>query len=329
MNRFKRSGRVMTAALTALRREKKLLLFPVIAFGLTLVIVLFFLGPVLLYPTGHSYFSAEHWQALGNLIGHSVDPSKYHAVAPATVSPGSGGMAPWIDHGWVVAFFAVIYFSSMILATFTNVAFYHEIMQVLNGGNASISRGYRFAASRWQAVLLWSVFAGLVGYLIQAIERRAGILGRIIGSLFGVAWSVACIFILPTLVRETETANPMRLLRSSVQTLQRTWGELVIGFVGADIAFGVIFLGLFLTVGLLTAGIVALFVHFGTAGWVIGVTIGVAVLGLFLAGVVLSWASKMVNAVYRSALYIYATEGVVPDAFDQELLDSAWKVKKG
>jgi len=35
----------------------------------------------------------------------------------------------------------------------------------------------------------------------------------------------------------------------------------------------------------------------------------------------------MVNPVYRCALYIYATEGVVPGKFDKELLDSAWKVK--
>lgn len=328
MNRFKRSGRVMMAALTALRREKKLLLFPLIAFGLTLGIVLFFLAPVLFYPTGNSYLTAAHWQALGNLIGHAVDPARYHVAGTVVASSPTGGTAPGINHGWVLAFFAVIYFSSMILATFTNVAFYHEIMQVLNGGNASISRGYRFAASRWQAVLLWSLFAGLIGYIIQAIEQRVGFLGRIIGSLIGVAWSVACIFILPTLVRETETANPLRMLRSSVQTVQRTWGELVIGFVGAEMVFGVIFLGLLLGLGLLTAGIVAAFVHFGAAGWAIGLTIVVALLGLFLSAIALSWASKMVNAVYRSALYIYATEGVVPDAFDQELLDSAWKVKQ-
>jgi hypothetical protein len=41
----------------------------------------------------------------------------------------------------------------------------------------------------------------------------------------------------------------------------------------------------------------------------------------------LSWISGVANPVYRCALYIYATEGVVPGTFDKELLDSAWKVK--
>ena len=54
--------------------------------------------------------------------------------------------------------------------------------------------------------------------------------------------------------------------------------------------------------------------------------------GILLVTVVvattLSCLGGLLNAVYRCALYIYATEGVVPGTFDQELLDSAWKVKK-
>jgi hypothetical protein len=42
----------------------------------------------------------------------------------------------------------------------------------------------------------------------------------------------------------------------------------------------------------------------------------------------LSCLGGLLNAVYRCALYIYATEGVVPGTFDKELLDSAWRVKK-
>jgi hypothetical protein len=48
---------------------------------------------------------------------------------------------------------------------------------------------------------------------------------------------------------------------------------------------------------------------------------------MFLMIFPLSWIVNVVNSVYRCALYIYATEGVVPGTFDKELLDSAWKVK--
>ena len=62
-------------------------------------------------------------------------------------------------------------------------------MQALNGNAVSLRRGFRFAAARWRAVLLWSLFAGLVGYLINAIESRLGALGRLVrrfGQLFEI-----------------------------------------------------------------------------------------------------------------------------------------------
>ncbi len=48
---------------------------------------------------------------------------------------------------------------------------------------------------------------------------------------------------------------------------------------------------------------------------------------MLLIAIPLSWISSIVNPIYRCALFIYATEGVVPETFDKELLDSAWKVK--
>jgi len=31
--------------------------------------------------------------------------------------------------------------------------------------------------------------------------------------------------------------------------------------------------------------------------------------------------------IYVGALYVYASEGVVPESFDEEVLNMAWKVK--
>jgi hypothetical protein len=237
----------------------------------------------------------------------------------------TGALSFLSNHWWAAPFFAGTYFVSMFLATFSNVAFYHEIMQALNGRSVSIRRGFRFAAARWSAVLLWSLFAGLVGYLINAIEARVGFLGKIITSFIGVVWSVACIFIIPTLVRDTGTSNPLKLLRHSAGTLRRTWGELIVGFVGLELAFGTIFMVLLLVV-MLGAGVGCFWIgiHMRVqALWLVLLGIG----GVLMIALPLSWISSVVNPVYRCALYIYATEGVVPDTFDQELLDSAWKVK--
>lgn len=320
MNKIKRSGRLLKASFAVLFREKKLLLFPFIATALAAVVAVFFITPITLYPTGHSYFSAAHWSALANKLTQHFT-SANHAVSQPLLIGKTDPMMIFSGRWYAAPFFVAAYFTSMFLATFCNVAFYHEIMQALNGNVVSIRRGFRFAAARWRSVLLWSLFAGLVGYLINAIEQRVGFLGRILTGLLGFAWSVACIFIIPTLVRENETVNPLKLLHTSAGTLKRTWGELVIGFIGLELASGLLLLA-----ALLAGGAATLYFCwcFHLTMWLaVPVMMGELMLLLLLLGLI----GSVANPVYRCALFVYATEGVVPDSFDKELLDSAWKVK--
>jgi Family of unknown function (DUF6159) len=316
MNKIKRSGRLLKASFAVLFREKKLLLFPLIATGMAAIVALFFIAPIILQPTGFSYTSGEHWETLLQTL-----PVKQMKFANLKV----GTTTSTTTHYWIAALFALSYFTSMFLATFCNVAFYHEIMQALGGNAVSIRRGFRFAAARWRAVLLWSLFAGLVGYIINAIEQRVSFLGRIIAGFIGFAWSIACVFIIPTLVREKETENPLKLLRASAGTLKRTWGELVIGFAGMELAFGFATL-LLIIVAMLTGGAATFFIcgYFHWSEWWI---LPVVLCEWFSLAMLLGVIGSVVNPVYRCALYIYATEGVVPGSFDKELLDSAWKVK--
>jgi hypothetical protein len=326
MNKIKRSLRLLKTAFAVMLREKKLLLFPFVATGLALVVAAFFLTSIALYPTGHSIFSTEHWGALVARVGDcfNVKPDQHGHYGMQ-----GGQMQMLASHPAAAAFFAVAYFVSMFLATFSNVAFYHEIMQALNGDSVSIRRGYRFAASRWRAVLLWSLFAGLVGYIIQTIQERLGIFGRIVTGLIGFVWSAACIFIIPTLVRDAETHNPFKLLHNSVGTLRRTWGEMIVGFVGIGIISG---LAMFtMVIGILVAiGIPMVALSAPNSGlnlhhlWYLSAGI---VLVAVIAATILSYLAGLINSIYRCALYIYAIEGVVPESFDKELLDSAWKVK--
>lgn len=323
MNKIQRSIMLLKAAFAVLFREKKLLLFPFIASGLALVIILFFAIPIVLYPTGHPFFSMDHWGALADKLAGFFAAKSHAATQPVLIGKYDPG-AVFYGRWYLAPIMGGFYLLSMILATFCNVAFYHEIMQALNGRAVSFRRGFQFALSRWQAVLLWSLFAGLVGYVINTIERRFGFLGRIIAGFIGLAWSASCVFIIPTLVRDTEVANPLQLLKNSAGTLKRTWGELIIGFVGLEMVLGAILMAVLVGFAVIGFAVYAVSPHFANylpliilAGFVV----------MVMVGVLLSWLSSIVNPVYRCALYVYATEGVVPDNFDQELLDSAWKVK--
>lgn len=293
MNKIKRSGRLLKAGFAVLMREKKLLLFPLIAVTLTLVAALFFIVPVSLYFAGHNH---EHW--------HNFMPHFAASNHTANKNFFAGNRSPLFT-----VFFSIAYFPSMFLATFCNVAFYYEIMQALNGQPVSIRRGYRLAITRWKAILLWSLFAGLIGFILNMIEQRLSFLGKAITGFIGIAWSVASIFVIPTLVRDSETNNPITLLRRSASTLKNTWGELIIGFVRVELAL--VFAGALLFSLLVAAGILSPDYF----------------LPLFLFMLPLGIIGSVINRVYCCALFVYATEGVIPEPFDKELLDSAWKVK--
>jgi len=207
----------------------------------------------------------------------------------------------------------------MFFATFFNVAFYNEILAALSGQTVSIGRGIKFACTRWKAVLMWTLFAGLVGLIIKAIEQRLEVVGRILARFIGLAWSIASVFVIPIIVREEQGANPLNLLKKSAGILKRTWGEALIGYAGLAFANTLILLG---SVGLLMG---ALVVSFALENfWFIAIT---GVLWLF-ALLAWSYVTSVASQVYKGALYLYAAEGVVAEPYNQEMLDMAWKFKK-
>jgi len=304
MNKFKRSWLLFKTSLLIMAKNKQLLVFPVVVFAFTMLIVLFFLVPVTLRPTGYSYFSGQHWQA----IRHSlfVPTTDVNGRASETLSPAA------------MVYFVLMYFVSMFSATFFNVAFYHEILAALKGEVVSISRGLKFACTRWKAVLMWTIFAGIVGLIIKQIEERLGIIGRIIGRFIGLAWSVASVFVIPIIVQD-EHANPIAMLKNSAGILKRTWGESLIGYVGIRLASGLILIAsMVLLVGTLIGSVVL------NNYWPIAIVGALWIVAMF----VLSYLTSVAGQIFKGALYLYATNGVVPEPYSQEMLDSAWKFKK-
>ena len=214
----------------------------------------------------------------------------------------------------MIAFYLVMMFGF----TFTSVAFCHEVMIAFSGEAVSVRRGFAFARRRIKAILLWSLFAGLVGLLIRNLEQRFGIVGKIVLRLTGVVWSVASVFAIQVMIRE-ESANPLELLRKSSTTLRRNWKDNLVGYVGIGVVSAVI-VGAFLVA--VFVGISFVKPEMGPRGGIaLNVTIGL----LFLVAMVLA---SSLDSIFRCALYIYASEGVAPAPYDSNLMDGAWKVKK-
>ena len=341
--KLKRSWRIFKRSLIVLRENKRLLLFPLVISLLVMMITAFFLlpvGVVVFKDSGYSWKQAEHWQVVQKRLfcKEMVTRAESKERLGGGMEKVASSTQIEVDFGmfrkWVYAYFAVLYLVSMFLATFFNVAFYNEILKALNGNPVSITAGIKFAMTRWKAILLWSLLAGVVGWIIQLIEERLDFVGRWIMGLVGVAWSVASVFVAPVIIREREENNPVRCLKKSSSIIMRTWGEGLVSYLGMTGLSGLF------TTCLLLATFIALLI--GTALlWWLGVAANwqffwVPIVAIWLAGLAVwlllcclfGYVCAVLEKIYIGALYLYGTEGVIPEAFDKETLDAAWQVKR-
>jgi uncharacterized protein DUF6159 len=286
--RVRTSWQLLECSVRVLREQPRLLLFPAISFVCLMVVALFFLSPILLVVFGAG-LPARDWS--GAAEEHRLLFSAY-------------GVA--------------IYLVAMFVGTFFNVALYHEALGAFAGRPVSLRRGWEFALSRIGAILCWSLLAGSVGLVIRSIEERLGWLGKIVTGLVGTAWSVAAVFAIPVIIRRADH-NPLAVLRDSAVMLKQTWGEALVGFVGLQLAGMLLMGGMF--IALLTSVVLALILHLG---WFPLVVLVGGVLTMVVAGVGLAVATD----IYRCALYVYSSEGVVPAPYTTELMDAGWKVRK-
>ena len=311
MDRFKNGWQLFLKSLDVMRRNKSLLLFPVATLALTLVMGALFLTPIALQPTGHAYTEKAHWSA----VGHSL-----FVVGPPTESDLARGRKESVSvTPQAYAYGALFYFLSMFLATFFNVAFVHEIFNALNGEPVTISDGLQFAGTKWKPILMWALFAGVVGLIIRSLERRFGFFGAWIVRLVGLAWSVASVFVVPVLVMEEHPDNPIGVVRQSAGVIRKTWGEALAGYAGLQIGGIVVGLGSIVVAAFAIVG----GIYLNSMG------LTFAVLGAwFVFLCAFSYTMSVAGQIYLCVLYRYAASGTVPEGYTPEMLTMAWRPKK-
>jgi hypothetical protein len=316
-DKFNRSRQLLTCSFQIIIKNKKLLLFPLLSLFVGVAIMCFVAFLVIRPDMSQHWTDLQHWKAAGKHLKAVVDSASkgghlqrnvisdvFHQTVPGTVLP--------------YAFLAAVYLLSMFAATFCNVALYNEIIKALAGEKVSVKEGLRFASRRIPAILTWSLFAGTIGLLIRRLERRFNLLGRIGLRGVSLAWSVASVFVIPVMIRE-ESANPIQLLRSSSATIKKAWGESLIGYAGIGLVGLVVVLG---SIFLLFVAMFYSFVFNFPPLFFLALALWIP------AAMILIYAVGTAGDIYRCALYIYASEGVVPAPFSAELMDAAWRVKK-
>ena len=206
------------------------------------------------------------------------------------------GASPW----------AVLYvFPGIMAATFVgvyfNVALAFAANEQIEGRTISVREALGMAWSRRRVIFSWALLSAVVGMIIQLIESRLGIFGRLLGILGGLAWAVATFLVIPVLA--FEDVGPIDALKQSSHLIKTTFGTIARG----ALRFGLLFVGwILLAVAVIVAGaVIAL-----TGVPVLGVPIAVlGVIGLFIVSMYLAAAGMYM----RTILYRYATQKPLPD----------------
>ncbi len=187
----------------------------------------------------------------------------------------------------------VLYLANYFVIVFFNVALVGVANSRLTGGAWTFDQGLQLA---WQ----------------RKCSERAGFIGRIVIGIIGVAWNVACYFVVPVLA--FEDVSPGAALYRSAELFTETWGERVVGGFSLGLVFFVLmipgFALWFATVRLYGPG---------------AVLVGGILMGAYF--LLLSVMSSAVQGIFNAALYRYACDQAVPPGFSRELIQGAWSPK--
>ena len=101
-----------------------------------------------------------------------------------------------------VALGFVFYLLTNFIIIFFNAAVVGAAMIRLNGGDPTVSDGIRVAASRIKEIFMWAIFAATVSLILRAIAEKFGFVGKMVAGIAGMAWSIATYFVVPVLIYE-------------------------------------------------------------------------------------------------------------------------------
>jgi Family of unknown function (DUF6159) len=234
---------------------------------------------------------------------------------------GAGGAAVYSDTDSEPAAIVVLVIGAYVLITvsiFCNVAVSACAARALEGHDTTVGEGFAAARSRFGVILGWAGLQLVVGALISIIQAllREGagqLLAALVGGLANLAWQVATFFVVPVIA--LEGLGPKDALKRSLTVIRERWGE---GVTGTFAIGGLVFLLAFLPGLLLVLLGLAVSGSSGAGGAVL-IALGVVV---FVLGALVQ---TLLMAVFRVALFRFATEDRVLGAFEREELETAFR----
>jgi len=281
MGTLSRSWDLLGQSFAILKSDKELMWLPILSaiFCLMACVIIGGVGLLLYLPPG----PIPHDPALQKLLGRQMAP-----------------------------FIFMLYVATYSLATYFNVALVSIAADRLGGGHATLNDGLQAAWDRKWSILQWALLAATVGMVLQMLESRSRVVGRIVSRVAGLGWTLASFFVVPLLV--AQNMGPVEALYKSAQIFRKTWGEEVAGGFSFQLIFVLLALpGALVPVAAVRLGSATLFFP----------GLALALIYWLLLGVV----SSAAHGVFVAALYRYATEQKISGGFYRNDLSGAWQPK--
>jgi hypothetical protein len=287
--RISRGWELVKESWSVLKQDKELMLFPMLSSIACILVAVSFAIPFIFVPD----------------LTRLVMEQKDHQVHVANNSRVLG---------YVLGF--AFYFVNYFVIVFFNVALVSCALARFKGGNPTVGDGIQAAVQRLPQIFAWSLLAATVGMALRMLEERLSFLGKFVIGLVGLVWTMAIYFVVPVLA--AERVGPLEAVKRSSKILMKTWGESLVG----NISMGMISL-LFSLPGI---AVIVIGMVFGAAlnSIVVGILIGACgVIYLIFLSIVMSTLQQ----IFLAGTYLYASEGVIPPGFKEELLRDAFRRK--
>lgn len=198
MGKIARGWKMTKMSLAIIRKDKHLLLFPILSGLFTVLIIIGFIGGMFL-------------------------------------SLGLEGMFEATNTYLFIGLLFLVYFLSYFVSIFFNAAIVGCAMIRLDGGTPTVGDGFRVAGENIGRILTWALFAATVGLVLRAIQDRLGFIGKVVIGLIGVLWSLGTFFVVPVLI--FEKVGPLTAIKRSAAVFKSAWGETFVGGIGIGVIF--------------------------------------------------------------------------------------------
>ncbi len=214
---------------------------------------------------------------------------------------------------WFYVIFFVFLFIMHQITFYFNSALTDCTQQYFKNKIPSLRAGIKMANHRFFHFFLWHLFAATLGIIFNLFQGQVRKYPFYEKLFQGLRWTVATYFAIPVIL--SDKTGPVNTIKQSAQLMRKTWG------IDLKTNFGFLFFLLIARLLSLIPLIVSLYVG-GKENLIIGSSITVAIV------LIISMINSATRTILCSALYLYASEGLIAPGFNESLMKKAFRVVK-